>query len=311
MAFLEQGNSKVLRGSEFRLELDISVTPSVPITTELTGAGQTVERGTTVFARGLSGEGALTIRPAQGGSFGDEVYVAVTLVAHPQTGAPESVELPRYRISGMPDFTPVSFRLTGEGLEVAAGTVEKLADAEEQVYVDIRRDIEAHGEMPQDTQPLSVLIYVDQSSSMGYPVLEGKLKDAATFLAQVLSQSRIALTVTGSSADARFVSVRDSKETAEEIQSLTAKKEIGWPNPLSAALNRYDKAVVITDGVPAEADDDRVFLFNLRRAIFNEEFNGMELTDAFQQAIHNKDQAKLSRMANFLTEELFGLGAGE
>lgn len=315
MEHLQQGADALVHGNGFSAQIKVNITPPADFDFELDGVEQVVKRAQTIHARGFERATALTIRPKETAQFVSDAQAHIVIDLRPVAGPGETVELQRFKIGGLGEFTPLFLHPQPGGLVLQAGQVEQLAAGQSRVITDIVREITADeddaaaaGAPVRDT-PRSVLVYVDQSSSMEAAGAGGRMDAAAKFLAEFLSKLEIELTVSGSSTAAAPRRVASSAEALQAISTLAPRPEVGWPRSLHAALQDYDRVVVISDDVPAEAEDPRVTLINLGH--LPERFDGVEFGPRIQSSVETENHAELKRLSEYLKDRLYFTAAAE
>ena len=309
MEHLQQGAEAFIAGDDLTAQISVEITPHAEFDYELAGAREHVKRASTVYARGFEQPAELIIRPRSTAQFAADTQAHVVIEFLPEIGAGESVELQRFKIAGLSEFTPATLSPAAGGVSVKAGQVEQLADGQSRVYTEIVREITP--ETGDDTaaaaasanQTRSVLVYIDQSASMAQPSRGAQMRAVAKFLSEFLSKLEIELSVAGSSAASAPRRVRSSAEALDTMLELTPRAEVGWPNSLNAALKRYDRVIVVSEDLPAEADDPRVTLITFDN--LPERFNGVQFGPVIQQAVESDDHDRLKQLSTFLQERLY------
>lgn len=309
MEHLQQGAEAFIAGDDLTAQINVEITPHAEFNYELVGASQHLKRANTVHAKGFEQPAELIIRPRSTGQFAPDTQAHVVIEFLPEIGAGESVELQRFKIAGLSEFTPVTFAPAPGGVTVTAGQVEQLADGQSRVYTEIVREItpeagdDTAAAAPSANQTRSVMVYIDQSASMAQPSRAAQMRAVAKFLSEFLSKLEIELSVAGSSAASTARRVHSSAEALETMLELTPRAEVGWSNSLNAALKRYDRLIVVSEDLPAEADDPRVTLITFDN--LPERFNGVQFGPAIQQAVETDNHERLKQLSAFLQERLY------
>lgn len=312
MEHLQQGAEAFVHGNGFSAQIKVHITPPAEFAYEIEGVEQHVMRAQTVYARGFNGPGQLTIRPSATAQFVAEAQAHIVVELKPETGHAETVELQRFKISGLSEFTPLHFTPQPGGLLLKSGQVEQLASEQSRVYSEIIREITPEEELSLDdasgatNEPRSVLVYVDQSSSMENASRPEQIRAVAKFLAEFLSKLEIELSVAGSSLAQQPKRVSSSSAAQEAILALTPRSEVGWPRSLNAALKDYDRVVVISDDIPAEVENPRVTLVNLDH--LPQRFDGIEVGPRIVEAVENDNHTYLRNLSEYLRDRLYLAG---
>lgn len=312
MEHLQQGAEAFVHGNGFSAQIKVHITPPAEFAYEIEGVEQHVMRAQTVYARGFNGPGQLTIRPVATTQFVAEAQAHIVVELKPETGHAETVELQRFKISGLSEFTPLHFTPQPGGLLLKSGQVEQLASEQSRVYSEIIREITPEEELSLDhasgatNEPRSVLVYVDQSSSMENASRPEQIRAVAKFLAEFLSKLEIELSVAGSSLAQQPKRVSSSSAAQEAILALTPRSEVGWPRSLNAALKDYDRVVVISDDIPAEVENPRVTLVNLDH--LPQRFDGIEVGPRIVEAVENDNHTYLRNLSEYLRDRLYLAG---
>lgn len=308
MEHLQQGAEAFIAGDDLTAQINVEITPHAEFDYEIAGVTQHVKRADTVYARGFEQPAELIIRPRSTAQFAADTQAHVVIEFLPEIGAGESVELQRFKIAGLSEFTPATLTPAAGGVTVKAGQVEQLADGQSRVYTEIVREItpetgDTAGAATSANQTRSVLVYIDQSASMAQPNRAAQMRAVAKFLSEFLSKLEIELSVAGSSAASAARRVRSSAEALDTMLELTPRAEVGWPNSLNAALKRYDRVIVVSEDLPAEADDPRVTLITFDN--LPERFNGVQFGPVIQEAVETDNHERLKQLSTFLQERLF------
>ena len=313
MEHLHQGAEAFVHGNGFSAQIKVHITPPADFSYEIEGVQQHVMRAQTVYARGFTGPGQLTIRPVATAQFVTDAQAHIVVELKPETGHAETVELQRFKIAGLSEFTPLQFTPQPGGLVLKSGQVEQLASAQSRVYTEIIREITPDQEPSLDdatstttNEPRSVLVYVDQSSSMENASRPEQIRAVAKFLAEFLSKLEIELSVAGSSLTQQPKHVSSSSSAQEAILALTPRSEVGWPRSLSEALKDYDRVVVISDDIPAEVENPRVTLVNLDH--LPQRFDAIEVGPKIVEAVENDNHTYLRNLSEYLRDRLFLAG---
>ena len=312
MEHLQQGAEAFVHGNGFSAQIKVHITPPAEFAYEIEGVEQHVMRAQTVYARGFNGPGQLTIRPVATTQFVAEAQAHIVVELKPETGHAETVELQRFKIAGLSEFTPLHFTPQPGGLLLKSGQVEQLASEQSRVYSEIIREITPEEELSLDhasratNEPRSVLVYVDQSSSMENASRPEQIRAVAKFLAEFLSKLEIELSVAGSSLAQQPKRVSSSSAAQEAILALTPRSEVGWPRSLNAALKDYDRVVVISDDIPAEVENPRVTLVNLDH--LPQRFDGIEVGPRIVEAVENDNHTYLRNLSEYLRDRLYLAG---
>lgn len=315
MEHLQQGAEAFIPGDGLTAQINVEITPHAEFDYELVGVSKHVKRADSVYARGFEQPAELVIRPRDTAQFAAEAQAHVIIEFTPQAGPSESVELQRFKIAGLSEFTPATLTPAPGGVSVKAGQVEQLADGQSRVYTEIVREITPEtGETDNVADaglalPRSVLVYIDQSASMVKPNRTNQMRAVSKFLSEFLSKLEIELSVAGSSATSTARRVHSSADALEAMLALTPRAEVGWPSSLSAALKRYDRAIVVSGDLPAEASDPRVTLITFDN--LPDRFNGVEFGPVIQAAVENDDHAKLKQLSTFLQDRLYSQAGSE
>lgn len=312
MEHLQQGAEAFVHGNGFSAQIKVHITPPAEFAYEIEGVEQHVMRAQTVYARGFNGPGQLTIRPVATTQFVTDAQAHIVVELKPETGHAETVELQRFKIAGLSEFTPLHFTPQPGGLLLKSGQVEQLASEQSRVYSEIIREITPEEELSLDhasgatNEPRSVLVYVDQSSSMENASRPEQIRAVAKFLAEFLSKLEIELSVAGSSLAQQPKRVSSSSAAQEAILALTPRSEVGWPRSLNAALKDYDRVVVISDDIPAEVENPRVTLVNLDH--LPQRFDGIEVGPRIVEAVENDNHTYLRNLSEYLRDRLYLAG---
>ena len=313
MEHLQQGAEAFVHGNGFSAQIKVHITPPADFSYEIEGVQQHVMRAQTVYARGFNSPGQLTIRPVATAQFVTDAQAHIVVELKPETGHAETVELQRFKIAGLSEFTPLQFTPQPGGLVLKSGQVEQLASAQSRVYTEIIREITPDQEPSLDdatstttNEPRSVLVYVDQSSSMENASRPEQIRAVAKFLAEFLSKLEIELSVAGSSLTQQPKHVSSSSSAQEAILALTPRSEVGWPRSLSEALKDYDRVVVISDDIPAEVENPRVTLVNLDH--LPQRFDAIEVGPKIVEAVENDNHTYLRNLSEYLRDRLFLAG---
>lgn len=310
MEHLQQGAEAFVHGNGFSAQIKVNITPPADFVYELDGVEQHIRRAQTIHVRGFQHPGVLTIRPVDTAQFVSDAQAHIVVELKQSSGPGEKVELQRFKIAGLGEFTPLTFTPQPGGLTLKAGQVEQLASEQSRVYTEIIREITPEEEASVDdatsstpTAPRSVLVYVDQSSSMDNASRPEQVRAVARFLAEFLSKLEIELSVAGSSLAQQPQRVTSSAAAQEAIMALTPRSEVGWPRSLNAALKEYDRVVVISDDIPAEVENSRVTLVSLDH--LPQRFDGIEVGPRIIEAVESDNHDYLRSLSEYLRDRLY------
>lgn len=316
MEILKLGNEITVPGGITDAEITVTINPATEVVYDVTGSAKNRLLHDTIYLRGFTDAVSLALRAPESSPnrgvdgtprFARDTVIRLKVRLAKSRELVHSFDIDPFKAGDVSEFPALSFTPSDQGLVVAAGDIEIVDEAEHRVYDEIAEGLAeqraAAPATPRDqtvATPRSLVILVDQSSSMCQAVTPERLRNAAKFLAGVFVYMDLEVSVVGTSQTSSVQPVKTITAAEDAIQALTPLNEVGWGRGIDELTDAFDRVVVLSDTLPEHMQSPEVLL--VRFGVIPDRFWGIDFDAALENAVVKEDHAFLKSAAEYCTE---------